>query len=143
MFPIPAFALESNSRSLPSMRQSLRRSCAACAKSKLSCDRRTPRCSRCTRRNVQCVYVNEPLAAPEWRMGDPMKPFPECGSLSSYRFGSFDPFDSYPQTRLPREHVQRLIHSCTSFCNYDFFKSAMSSPIQSSARLLSNTIRSI
>lgn len=25
---------------------------------------------------------------------------------------SFDPFDSYPSTRLPREHVQRLIYHC-------------------------------
>ncbi|CAI4212073.1 unnamed protein product [Parascedosporium putredinis] len=35
----------------------------------------------------------------------------QLGSLTNYRFGSLDPFESYPPTRLPREHVQRLIHS--------------------------------
>ncbi|KAJ5975472.1 hypothetical protein N7481_009179 [Penicillium waksmanii] len=32
-------------------------------------------------------------------------------SLSGYTFGSIDPFDSYPPTRLPREQIQRLIYS--------------------------------
>lgn len=35
----------------------------------------------------------------------------EEGCLSRYNVGSFDPFDSYPPTRLPREQVQRLIYS--------------------------------
>ncbi|PYH48525.1 Zn(II)2Cys6 transcription factor [Aspergillus saccharolyticus JOP 1030-1] len=84
------------------MSPTLRRSCTACYKYKHSCDLRTPRCSRCIKRKVQCVYANQPLTAPE-----------ETGSstLSSYRFPGLDPFDSYPLTRLPRERVQRLIHS--------------------------------
>lgn len=86
------------------MRQTLRRSCAACAKSKHSCDLGTPRCSRCIKRRTQCLYANEPLTAPA--------PSDRSGTLTHYKFGSFDPFDSYPQTRLPRQHVQRLIHSC-------------------------------
>lgn len=45
------------------MRMTLRRSCAACAKAKHSCDLQTPKCSRCTKRNTSCVYVNEPLTA--------------------------------------------------------------------------------
>ncbi|EAW12050.1 Zn(II)2Cys6 transcription factor domain-containing protein [Aspergillus clavatus NRRL 1] len=45
------------------MRQTLRRSCAACAKAKHSCDLRTPRCSRCLKRQVPCLYANEPLTA--------------------------------------------------------------------------------
>ncbi|KAL5340455.1 hypothetical protein BJX70DRAFT_387276 [Aspergillus crustosus] len=95
------------------MRPTLRRACAACAKYKHSCDLRTPRCSRCIKRKVQCVYANQPLTAPP--------PGPQPGShgstphtpvtLSSYRFASLDPFESYPPTRLPRDHVQRLIHS--------------------------------
>nr|XP_036581191.1 C6 zinc finger domain-containing protein [Colletotrichum truncatum]KAF6789459.1 C6 zinc finger domain-containing protein [Colletotrichum truncatum] len=101
------------------MRQTLRRSCDTCAKSKHSCDLRTPRCSRCVKRKILCVYVNEPLTAP----APPRPAVPGSndtnsarhhhgsGALTSYRFGSLDPFDSYPQTRLPREHVQRLIHS--------------------------------
>ncbi|POR33131.1 Uncharacterized protein TPAR_06667 [Tolypocladium paradoxum] len=97
------------------MRQTLRRSCAACAKSKHSCDLRTPRCSRCIKRKVQCVYANEPLtapsAAPGREDGGLIRPLEGSGTLTGYRFGSLDPFDSYPQTRLPREHVQRLIHS--------------------------------
>ncbi|KAJ5102021.1 hypothetical protein NUU61_004243 [Penicillium alfredii] len=96
------------------MRQTLRRSCAACAKSKASCDLRTPRCSRCVKREAQCVYANEPTPASPETLGR------EDGgslttldgvSLSGYQFGSLDPFDSYPRTRLPREHVQRLIYS--------------------------------
>ncbi|KAL4915244.1 hypothetical protein BDW62DRAFT_203844 [Aspergillus aurantiobrunneus] len=96
------------------MRPTLRRSCSACAKYKHSCDLRTPRCSRCIKRNVLCVYANEPLTAP------PATPIHDAGSmltlhgsasLNSYRFGLLDPFDSYPPTRLPRTHVQRLIHS--------------------------------
>lgn len=100
------------------MRQTLRRSCAACAKSKHSCDLRTPRCSRCTKRKVLCVYANEPLtAAPPPPPAAPARDINESvaaqlGSLTNYRFGSLDPFESYPPTRLPREHVQRLIHSC-------------------------------
>ncbi|KAF4821603.1 hypothetical protein CGCTS75_v011059 [Colletotrichum tropicale] len=100
------------------MRQTLRRSCDTCAKSKHSCDLRTPRCSRCVKRKILCVYANEPLTAPP---PPPAAPGPDAtgaarhhhgsGALTSYRIGSLDPFDSYPQTRLPREHVQRLIHS--------------------------------
>ncbi|KAF4858724.1 hypothetical protein CGCSCA2_v007077 [Colletotrichum siamense] len=102
------------------MRQTLRRSCDTCAKSKHSCDLRTPRCSRCVKRKILCVYANEPLTAPP-PPPPPAAPGPDAtgaarhhhgsGALTSYRIGSLDPFDSYPQTRLPREHVQRLIHS--------------------------------
>ncbi|KAA8644403.1 hypothetical protein EYZ11_002784 [Aspergillus tanneri] len=95
--------------------RTLRRSCAACAKSKHSCDLQTPRCSRCIKRKVLCVYANEPLtalpAAPRPEDGASMRSLDGSSALSSYRFGSLDPFDSYPQTRLPRERVQRLIHS--------------------------------
>ncbi|KAH6876524.1 hypothetical protein B0T10DRAFT_196909 [Thelonectria olida] len=97
------------------MRQTLRRSCAACAKSKHSCDLRTPRCSRCIKRKVLCVYANEPLtappAAPARENGALSRSLNGSGTLTDTRFTSLDPFESYPQTRLPREHVQRLIHS--------------------------------
>lgn len=97
------------------MRQTLRRSCAACAKLKHSCDLKLPRCSRCIKRKVLCVYANEPLAAPvpaESNRTLAIGPRMEEGCLSRYNVGSFDPFDSYPPTRLPREQVQRLIYSC-------------------------------
>lgn len=84
------------------MRHTLRRSCSACAKSKHSCDLGTPRCSRCVKRKVQCLYANEPLTAPQKKTI--ILPL-------GTRFSSVDPFESYPQTRLPRGHVQRLIHS--------------------------------
>ncbi|KAE8352456.1 hypothetical protein BDV28DRAFT_125480 [Aspergillus coremiiformis] len=99
------------------MPQTLRRSCAACAKSKHSCDLRIPRCSRCIKRRVQCLYANEPLTAPPAGSGREddcalIRPLDGLRStLTSYRTGSLDPFDSYPQTRLPRQRVQRLIHS--------------------------------
>ncbi|RAL11185.1 Zn(II)2Cys6 transcription factor [Aspergillus homomorphus CBS 101889] len=91
------------------MSRTLRRSCTACYKYKHSCDLRTPRCTRCIKRNVQCVYANQPLTAPE-NSGSAIAPS-ESSTLASYRFSGLDPFDSYPQTRLPRERVQRLIHS--------------------------------
>jgi hypothetical protein len=45
------------------MRMTLRRSCAACAKAKHSCDLQTPKCSRCMKRNASCIYANEPVTA--------------------------------------------------------------------------------
>ena len=94
------------------MRHTLRRSCAACARSKHSCDLGTPRCSRCIKRNVRCVYANEPLtAAPA--VPDLESSLSLTSLTSGDHFASVDPFESYPPTRLPRAHVQRLIHSCT------------------------------
>ncbi|KAI6779382.1 uncharacterized protein J7T54_005196 [Emericellopsis cladophorae] len=85
------------------MRQTLRRSCTACAKYKHSCDLSTPRCSRCIKRRVECHYSNAPLTAPLITFG---------GAPSfDASFAALDPFDSYPVTRLPRKHVQRLIYN--------------------------------
>ncbi|KAK1585042.1 uncharacterized protein LY79DRAFT_690743 [Colletotrichum navitas] len=53
------------------------------------------------------------------------------GALTNYRFGSLDPFDSYPQTRLPREQVQRLIHSFLHKIAFEYYPldlSATSNP---------------
>ncbi|GAD98605.1 hypothetical protein PVAR5_7303 [Paecilomyces variotii No. 5] len=111
------------------MRPTLRRSCAACAKSKSSCDLRIPRCSRCVKRKVHCTYTNEPLttvAAPvqeDVRSGWPLR---GSSILNDYRLCSFDPFDSYPQTRLPREHVQRLIHSFLHKIAFEYYPLDMS-----------------
>ncbi|KAJ5291742.1 hypothetical protein N7478_000993 [Penicillium angulare] len=95
------------------MRQTLRRSCAACSKSKISCDLRTPRCSRCTKRKIQCDYANQPWAppvAPGTEPGALIKSGDAPSTVMDCSFGSLDPFDSYPQTRFPREQVQRLIY---------------------------------
>ena len=116
------------------MRTTLRRSCNACAKAKHSCDLRTPRCSRCIKRRVSCVYANEPLTlqAPEGpghgrtminkaskvtciaQRDVKMSRKVHDGSVKLLNSvdTSFDPFDSYPPTRLSRIHVQRLIHHC-------------------------------
>lgn len=116
------------------MRTSLRRSCNACAKAKHSCDLGTPKCSRCVKRKVTCIYANAPLSS---STSSTSTPEPSgCGRsvdksetkrpLLKSRDGSsdnsmdllrppdtsFDPFDSYPSTRLPRVHVQRLIQHC-------------------------------
>lgn len=124
------------------MRATLRRSCNACAKAKLRCDLRTPQCSRCLKRRSNCTYANEPLtSSPVVRASPPGTPgnhVPISGSTreassestsgtmivpvvadSAVLLGnatdlSFDPFDSYPTTRLPRARVQRLIHHCNS-----------------------------
>ncbi|KAH6670371.1 hypothetical protein F5X68DRAFT_125630, partial [Plectosphaerella plurivora] len=111
------------------MRQTLRRSCDACAKSKHSCDLRTPRCSRCVKRQVRCLYANEPLTAtpiaPKKIESAPLPSPPDLGGsafpLVSHRLGSIDPFDSYPQTRLPRERVQRLIHSFLNKIAFQYY----------------------
>ncbi|KAF1847325.1 uncharacterized protein K460DRAFT_426042 [Cucurbitaria berberidis CBS 394.84] len=110
------------------MRKTLRRSCDACARSKLSCDLRSPQCSRCIKRKTACVYANQPLTSAPTKetatsssehdiaalwlskspMALPVSPGPQ----------SFDPFDSYPKTRLPRVHVQRLIQHCNIAFQY-------------------------
>lgn len=131
------------------MRMTLRRSCAACAKAKHSCDLRTPQCTRCVKRKSSCVYANEPLtslidangagtsavpAGPARNDEDDVAEKAVESSALIVRAGSvaptssdvavlpfsividsfFDPFDSLPQTRLPRVRVQRLIHHCMS-----------------------------
>ncbi|KAM3539900.1 hypothetical protein ARSEF1564_007172 [Beauveria bassiana] len=82
------------------MRQTLRRSCSACARAKSRCDLRKPHCSRCASRNISCLYANEPSSTSSG---------PHHHQISA--FGSVDPFETYPQVRLGKEHVQRLIHS--------------------------------
>lgn len=124
------------------MRLTLRRSCDACAKAKSRCDLQTPTCSRCTKRNVNCVFQNEPLTAHSTTATSHIaKPKNTTSltkastpgitqSLLARRVGNRtvvggaspfpvfigagfpDPFDSYPQTRLPRIRVQGLIHHC-------------------------------
>jgi hypothetical protein len=118
------------------MRKTLRRSCAACAKAKHGCDLRTPKCSRCLKRNSECIYVNEPLKSTKAPIGDIGNGFhapqgskartrsvlsggsggsvsPELSDLSpSLDAHLFDPFYSFPSTRLPRLRVQGLMQHC-------------------------------
>lgn len=116
------------------MRATLRRSCDSCAKAKHRCDLQTPRCSRCIRRKAQCVYANQPLtsSSPD-SSGKSSSQTPDnvhaelttihepmamtiVSEPPMWLFDpantAYDPFDSYPPTRLPRPHVQRLIHHC-------------------------------
>lgn len=118
------------------MRTTLRRSCDACARAKHGCDLKTPKCSRCLRRKAQCVYANAPAAASDssgfdgalTRIGSRDR-WPRSPTASSGRTtpelsdgtallgpvdASFDPFDSYPATRVARPQIQRLIHHCSS-----------------------------
>ena len=111
----------------------LRRSCNACAKAKHACDLRTPRCYRCTKRNLTCSYANQPSAAQTSTMGrtvfgthskpDQHDSLTQISTTLGRRTdtrairltsvdASFDPFDSYPETRLSRPHAQRLIYHC-------------------------------
>ncbi|KAH7025667.1 uncharacterized protein B0I36DRAFT_215117, partial [Microdochium trichocladiopsis] len=141
----------------------LRRSCAACARAKHSCDLRTPRCSRCVRRNSPCHYANAPLTATATASGSGSGPAqaqalalthrrrpapvdspgtasPPSSSTSSspgvvlLDFGlgaACDPFESYPQIRLPRNVVQRLMDrflSKIAFTYYPLDRSAASNP---------------
>ncbi|KAF2267217.1 hypothetical protein CC78DRAFT_490705, partial [Lojkania enalia] len=117
------------------MRKTLRRSCNACAKSKLSCDLRTPQCSRCIKRNFACVYANQPLTSALTRNAStsPIEPSPEAEGaavrlstdpltlFNNPGVQSFDPFDSYPHTRLPRTHVHRLIQHFLSKIVFQYY----------------------
>lgn len=118
------------------MRATLRRSCDACAKAKLSCDLRTPQCSRCIKRKSTCAYANQPLTTSQnayasysttagsstpaveetsimARNGSIITTFAEGpAGLLNPAIASFDPFDSYPPARLPRVLIQSLIHHC-------------------------------
>jgi hypothetical protein len=114
------------------MRKTLRRSCDPCARSKLRCDLLLPQCSRCQKKSplkTICSYANAPLSSV---LTDNVATFSTSSSpeteiialqfksspkalLSDPGAESFDPFDSCPQTRLPRAHVQHLIQHCTSF----------------------------
>jgi hypothetical protein len=65
------------------------------------------------KRNIQCTYANEPLTSTlvvaeqqRRQLSISLRTFEIC------EFSYVDPFDSYPPTRLPREHAQRLIHTC-------------------------------
>lgn len=116
------------------MRKTLRRACSACAKAKHSCDLRTPRCSRCVKRDCSCVYANEPLTATSTRFEDIGDGFQSPQVSKFFHSGSrlpsrsrrnvtsdvselsisldshlIDPFDSYPSTNLPRLRVQALM----------------------------------
>ncbi|KAK7967511.1 uncharacterized protein PG986_001788 [Apiospora aurea] len=132
------------------MRRTLRRSCEACAKSKLSCDLRTPQCSRCLKRKATCSYTNEPLSSPpdgqspeslqdsptrshDWavthevpvqavRNESPESPISEQLIVSlPTSITSLDPFDTFPRTRLPRQHVQRLIYHFLSKIAFQYY----------------------
>lgn len=127
------------------MRMTLRRSCAACAKAKHSCDLRTPKCSRCVKRNCNCIYANEPLTSTTARLGDigngfyaPQASKPHTGPILLSREGGnvsphlsdmsiffeahlFDPFDSYPSTNLSRLRVQGLMRHCKWSSTGDFW----------------------
>ncbi|KAH7123549.1 hypothetical protein B0J11DRAFT_580333 [Dendryphion nanum] len=117
------------------MRTTLRRSCDACAKSKLSCDLRTPQCSRCIKRKSACVYANQPLTSSLSEHTTTTSPGTYAESneealkivaspiklLRDPIAGFFDPFDSYPETRLPRIHVQRLIQHFLSNIAFQYY----------------------
>ncbi|KAH0499719.1 hypothetical protein TgHK011_006894 [Trichoderma gracile] len=131
------------------MRTTLRRSCNACAKAKLACDLRIPQCSRCIKRKSRCVYANKPLNSPldssassaeasgyspsvTSKGGELLSLLPQDGEpvtrssenpawIRNPATASFDPFDSYPPTRLPRMHVQRLIHRFLSSIAFQYY----------------------
>ncbi|PMD59819.1 uncharacterized protein K444DRAFT_401091 [Hyaloscypha bicolor E] len=127
------------------MRKTLRRSCAACAKAKHSCDLRTPKCSRCVKRNCDCVYANEPLTSTRAPIADHgnishashasmVRSWPLLLSRSGRSVSSdasdmsmffeahiFDPFGSYPPTNLPHLRVQGLMQHFLSKIAFQYY----------------------
>ena len=95
------------------MRKTLRRSCDACAKSKLACDLRTPQCSRCVKRKSACVYANQPLSSSPTET--------TAVAYNNPGVQHFDPFESYPNVRLPRAYVQRLIQHFLSTIAFQYY----------------------
>jgi hypothetical protein len=134
------------------MRNTLRRSCDPCARSKLRCDLLLPQCSRCQKKSPSktiCNYANAPLSStltdslatsstrssPESE-GAAVQPIQiPLVLLSNPGTESFDPFNSYPQTRLPRAHVQRLIQHCMSSCHNYRLRRSRRTDIRQSCRL--------
>ena len=151
------------------MRKTLRRSCAACAKAKHGCDLRTPKCSRCLKRNSDCIYANEPLTSTKASIGDIGNGFhapqgsksrtaavlsgrsggrvsPELSELSpSLDAHLFDPFYSFPPTKLPRLRVQGLMQHCkrTFKSKFWFGELKISSLVQNCISVLSIRSESI
>ncbi|KFG86026.1 hypothetical protein MANI_010437 [Metarhizium anisopliae] len=123
------------------MRATLRRSCDACAKAKHRCDLQTPQCSRCIKRRARCVYANQPLTSSDtsgtasWPCDDEFDTLATSSHpnvslavrpaspvwLVDPANTSYDPFDSYPPTRLPRLHVQRLIRHFLSSIAFQYY----------------------
>ncbi|KAH7066290.1 hypothetical protein BKA63DRAFT_159289 [Paraphoma chrysanthemicola] len=117
------------------MRTTLRRSCDSCAKSKLRCDLHLPQCSRCFKRKIDCLYANEPLSASLTDSAGTASARSSPGSeatvakfsssleilLVNPGLQSFDPFDSHPQTRLPRPLVQRLIQHFLTTIAFQYY----------------------
>ncbi|KAK2595459.1 hypothetical protein QQS21_006799 [Conoideocrella luteorostrata] len=123
------------------MPTTLRRSCDSCARAKHRCDLQVPRCSRCLRRKVACVYANQPSSA--------LRDFSDITTVAPYDHGmsdthtsttltattesavpirlfetvdaSLDPFDSYPTTKIPRTHVQRLIYHFLNSVAFQYY----------------------
>ncbi|AET39818.1 uncharacterized protein Ecym_5017 [Eremothecium cymbalariae DBVPG len=58
------FSAESPERKYVSKRNRISFVCQACRKSKTKCDREKPRCSRCAKNNIKCVYDIEKQSAP-------------------------------------------------------------------------------
>lgn len=146
------------------MRLTLQRSCAACAKAKHGCDLQTPKCSRCVKRNCSCIYTNEPLTSTTAQSGDnamiagisqDLIPHSYARSLNRTVGGissnisalpmtgpqSFDPFDSYPSTNLPRVRVQGLMYHCRSLIWFHetLFRAHVTHFLQFCQKSLSNT----
>lgn len=47
---------------IPPRSFTLRRSCQACVRGKRRCDQRSPKCTRCLNRGLDCEYANAPMA---------------------------------------------------------------------------------
>jgi hypothetical protein len=142
------------------MSKTLRRSCAACAKAKHRCDLRTPKCSRCVKRNYDCTYANEPLTSRtsalgslqiKLQTGHGTNPYTApalldgaTGNVQAMSFEAhlFDPFDSYPSIKLPRLRIQGLMQHCKS-CTMIWLSFNVANLLQSCQKLLSSTIHLI
>ncbi|KUJ17660.1 uncharacterized protein LY89DRAFT_707125 [Mollisia scopiformis] len=129
------------------MRTSLRRSCNACVKAKHRCDLQIPQCSRCMKRKSRCLYTNEPApsrphdtstgtsgtrklalenefdvsSATGRNVRVTPRRFESLVRLENPSNEYLDPFSVYPATRLPRTHVQRLIHHFLSNIAFQYY----------------------
>ncbi|POR39717.1 Fungal Zn(2)-Cys(6) binuclear cluster domain containing protein [Tolypocladium paradoxum] len=62
---------------------SRQKSCNACVRGKRRCDKRTPRCSRCAAKGLDCVYQRMPPPPPAARSPHPQPTVAGCSSASS------------------------------------------------------------
>lgn len=77
----------------PRIRQRIPKSCLPCVNGKRACDRAKPHCTRCTKKQHECVYANVPLKKP--RLARAQIPRPSSSSAKTVNGSSKIPKEDF------------------------------------------------